>query len=185
MSLQNLRWPVVVAAMAVALTALFGGGFILKSRTVEEPLKMLYSGSPAVESHTFARDGDGYEITVMLKETPDLAKAYSALDQETKKILKEIPYTLKVEDHRDPELEDLYHRVNLYVQEALATGQFATMADKVEQDAAKAGMTARLSVDTSRVYLQLKDKNGYLYSVADRPSAQARQSRTVEGGFGL
>jgi hypothetical protein len=184
-NLQNLRWPVVVAVMAAALMLLFGGGFVLKSRTVEEPLKMLYNGSPVVEKSELVRDGDGYAITLKLKDTPDLSSAYGNLDSETRKVLKEIPYTIKVQDSRDAALEQIYNRVNLYVQEALATGQFATMADKVDQEAAKAGMSARFAVDNDRVYLQMKDEDGYLYSVVDRPHAQSAAKPAAEGGMGL
>jgi hypothetical protein len=187
MNLQTLRWPVVVLTMAVALTALFGGGFVLKSRTVEEPLKAVYTSAPSVEkAPDLVKDGNGYTITVTLKDVPDFAAAYTALNQQTKQILKDLPYTIKIEDHHTAALDELNRRVSLYVQEGIATGQFATMADRVEQEAVKAGMTARVGVDTDHVYVQLKANDGYLYSVVPRPgrSTPATSSATA-GGFGL
>lgn len=184
MTWQNLRWPVVAAVMIVTLAALFGAGFLLKNQTVEQPLQMLYAGSPAVESYEVERMSDGYEITVKLKETPDLAAAYQDLHKQTQKIMKEVPFQLKLEDKRSPELEQAFSRINLFVQEALATGHFAEMADRVEEEAAKAGLTARFNVDESRVYVQLHDKDAFLYSVSQRtPDLKLQQQKT--GGIGL
>jgi hypothetical protein len=171
--------------MAATLVALFAAGFVLKSRMWEEPLKALYTGSPAVESYNVDRNDDRYVITIRLKATPDLAAAYQALDEGTGRILKSTPYTLKVEDRRTPALAEAYRPVNLYVQEALTTGRFAAMGTQVMDEANKAGMTARVDVDSNRVYVQLQDRSGaYLYSVVDRPQP-AGAVRYPEGGIGL
>lgn len=169
--------------MAVALAGLFGAGFVVKNRTVDEPLKAVYAGAPAVESYTFTRDDDQYTIQVRLKDTADLQAAYEKLNADTKKVLRAEPYTIKLEDHRNQKLEAVSHRVNLYVQEALATGEFATMADRIEQEAAKAGVTAHLTVDNDRVYVQMHDQGAYLYSVVDRHASE--KSARTEGGLGL
>lgn len=183
-NLQNLRWPVVLVTMAVTLGLLMGAGLLLKNQTVEEPLKKLYAGSPSVESHTFDRQGERYEIKVKLKDVPDLAVVYRQLDEETGKVLRGLPYSLQVEDRRNGRLDETFRRVNLYVQEALATGQFATMADRAEGEAGKAGLTARVAVDSDRVFVQLHDNEWYLYSVVDRNAVSQKTTR-VEGGFGL
>lgn len=186
MNLQTMRWPVVVATMAIVLASLFGGGLMLKSRTVEEPLKALYSTSALVDSYSVAKPNESYLIRLKLNETPDLAAAYTQLDLETAKILGATPYRIEVEDRRSPALEQVYQRVNLYVQEAIATGRFAAMATSVEEEAAKAGMTAKLAVDNDRVYVQLQDQGSYLYGVVDRrPGSQATDGSTAKGGVGL
>ncbi|HYF91215.1 MAG TPA: hypothetical protein VD969_03105 [Symbiobacteriaceae bacterium] len=184
MNLQNLRWPVIVATMAVTLAVLFGAGFLVKSQTVEEPLKAAYTKSPVVETSSVERQGDKYVIKVKFKDVPDFALAYGDLYEETERLLKETPFTIQVADHRSPKLEQTFRRVNLYVQEALATGQFSAMADRVEAEAAKAGLTARLAVDNDRVFVQMHDEGAYLYSVAERSKEQEKQPR-MEGGIGL
>lgn len=185
MNLQNLRWPVVIATMAITLGALFGTGFIMKSHTVDEPLNSLYRGSAVVEEHKVELQNDGHVITVTLRDTPDFETAYKKLNDETRKILGSGRYTLKVADHRTPQLEQVNRRVNLYVHEALATGQFAVMAEKVEQEAAKAGATAYVAVDSDRVYVQLKYASGYLYNVVERNAEKPVADRVQEGGLGL
>lgn len=186
MNLQNVRWPAVVATMAVTLAVLFGAGFVLKSQTIEEPLKKVYADSPAVVSFTVDHQGDRYVIKTMLKDVPDLAQAYATLDQDTAKVMKGVPYTIQVEDRRNDKLAQNFRRVNLYVQEALATGRFATMSDQVEAEAAKDGLTARLSVDNDHVYVEMHDKDAYLYNVVSRTPQPAPAKQTADqGGMGL
>lgn len=184
MNLQNVRWPVLVAVMAATLAVLFGAGYVVKSQTVEEPLKALYAKSTALETSAVERQGEKYLITVTFKDVPDFARAYNDLRTETEKLLKEGPFTLQVKDQRNAKLEESFRRINLYVQEALATGQFSAMAAKVDEEAAKAGLTARLEVDNDRVYVQMHDGGAYLYSVSERNQGQAEKPRT-EGGMGL
>lgn len=184
MNLQNLRWPVMIAATAVTLAVLVGAGFLVKSQTVEEPLRAVYANAAAVENSTIERQGDTYQIKVKFKDVPDFAPAFIQLHAETEKLLKQAPFEIVVEDQRNPKLDQAFRRVNLFVQEALATGQFSAMADRVEAEAAKAGLTARLEVDNHRVFVQMKDGDSYLYSVAERTKAEEKQTR-MEGGLGL
>ncbi|HYG58314.1 MAG TPA: hypothetical protein VD902_09670 [Symbiobacteriaceae bacterium] len=185
MNLQNLRWHIVAATMAVTVALLFGVSYVLNSQTVEQPLKAMLAGSAQVDSHRIERQGSRYVITVKLKDVPDLAQAYRTLHDEAGKVLKGADFALQVEDSRSPKLEDTYRRVNLYVQEALATGQYAAMADRVEAEAEKHGLTARMAVEGDRVFVQLHDGQAYLYGVAERPAKETEKQYRTEGGFGL
>lgn len=185
MNLQNLRWPVVVVTLVVALGVLFAGGFLVKSRTVNDPLAALYTASPAVEDFTIQESKDGFHITLKLSETVDLAQAYGELAEDTARLLAGTDYDLQVTDGRTPALEETERRVNLYVQEALATGQFAAMADRVEEEALQAGQTARVAVDSQRVYVELREEDGYLYSVTERSNTLSNYLQQIaEGGTG-
>jgi hypothetical protein len=148
-----MKWPAVLIAMAVTLSVMFGGSMLMKSRMVDEPLRTFYATDPSVVSYVWEHTDEGYAIKVRLKETPDLQTVYLRVNSGTKKIMKGSPYTITVEDGRSAPLEQVAERMNLYVQESLATGQFATMADRVDREASKVGATDKMSVDTERVYL--------------------------------
>lgn len=181
MNLQQIRWPVVLLVLALSLGALFGAGSILKMTTVDRPLKEALSQAAPVDSYTVQRTGGRHQITVRLKQSADLKAAYGALDTAVGQVLESEPYAISVEDRRTPELEQVAKRLDLYVQEALVTGQFATMADRVEAEARKAGAVAEVGVDGQRVYVALRKGDAYLYSVVERP----RPAALKEGGFGL
>lgn len=183
MNLQQIRWPVVLVTLAIGLGALFGAGFLLKSQTVDQPLREMLGKAPQVESYTVSREGDRQVITVRLKPSESLKTAHRELDQEISRLLKAVPYEIKIEDRRSPELEQAAGRLDLYVHEALATGQFATMAERLEQEAQKVGATAEVAIDGKRVYVAVRKGDAYLYSVIERP--QERPAARMEGGFGL
>lgn len=182
MNLQQIRWPVVLVVLAVALGGLFGAGYLLKSQTVDQPLNAALSQAGQVASYSVQRTDDRHEIRVRFHAAVDLKTAYDQLEQEVGTIMRTAPYAIRVEDQRTPELESVANRIDLYVQESLVTGQFAVMAERVEAEAQKIGAVARVGVDRERVYVSLTKGDGYLYSVVDRPGPQPARA---EGGFGL
>ncbi|MFZ5824166.1 MAG: hypothetical protein ACOY94_07555 [Bacillota bacterium] len=183
MNLQQIRWPVVLLVLAISLGGLFGAGYLLKSQTVDQPLRTMLDKAVHVESHSVERFGDQHKITVRLKESADLKEAYADLDKEIRTVLKTVRYEIEVEDRPTPELEQAAKRFDLYVQEALVTGQFATMADRLEAEAQKVGATVEVGVDGQRVYVAVTKGDAYLYRVVERPVE--RPLALTEGGFGL
>lgn len=183
MNLQQIRWPVVLLVLAVSLGGLFGAGYLLKSQTVDQPLRAMLDKATHVESYSVARVGDRQEITVRLTEAADLKTAYAELDQQVGTLLRAVSYEIKVEDRRTPELEQVASRLDLYIHEALVTGQFATMADRVEEEAGKVGAAVRVGVDGQRVYVAIRKGDAYLFTVVERPAEQPVARK--EGGLGL
>lgn len=164
--------------LIATLGLLFGGGYAWGARTVDEPLKALYQSSGAVASFTMVSGRTGRVIDVKLHKVPDLAAVYKELDNKTSKLLGDTPYTIRIEDNRTEAEEAVWRRLNLYVQEALMTGNFAEMADRVEAEAANHQMVARVSVDSEHVYIQLEQGDAVLYEVLGRPTAR----NEVSGG---
>lgn len=183
MNLQSIRWPVIALTAVLTLGLLFGGGYLVRNHTVDEPLVAILKADPAVMEHTVERQPDGLLITVKLTEVEELQQTYASLEREIKKVLKEAPFHLRVSDHKDESLEKAYRRINLYVHEAMATGKFTDMANRVEQEAGAIGAIARIGLDNDRVYVQLHYGAHYLYTVLERP--QQVPPRSAEGGFGL
>lgn len=171
MNLQQIRWPLVLLVLAVSLAGLFGAGYILKSQTVDQPVRELLAGTPQVESYNVQQIRGQTEVTVRFAGTVDLKEAYSQLDDNLRGIMKSVQYRLQVEDQRTPALERASERIDLYVAEGVVTGQFATMADRIEAEAAAVGAAARIGIDGERVYVTLTAPDGYLFSVTDRTGA--------------
>lgn len=179
MNLQNVRWPFILVGLMVTLGMLFGGDYAWGNHTVDEPLKTLYTSSPAVASFAVENGKAGRTISVKLHKVPDLATVYRDLDKNTGKLLGDAVYTITIEDSRTPALEAVWSRLNLYVQEALMTGNFAEMADRVGAEAGAHQMQAHVSVDSERVYIQLEQGDAVLYEVLARPT---NRTDALEGG---
>jgi len=170
-NLQQIRWPVVLLVLAVTLAGLFGAGYVLKSQTVDQPVRELLAGTPQVESFSVEQTNGLTEITVRFASTVDLKEAYAKLDGDLRGILKGARYRLQVEDRRTPALGRASERIDIYVAEGVATGEFATMADRIEAEAEAVGAEARIGIDSERVYVTLRASDGYLFSVTERRAA--------------
>lgn len=173
-----MRWPFVLISLVATLTLLVGGGYAFRARTVDEPLKALYRGSSAVKSFTVVNQGAVRAISLQLDQVPDLSTVYRDLDRETRRLLGDAPYVITLKDSRTPDQEAALNRIHLYIQEALMTGGFADMADRINAEAASRNMVARVTVDGDFVYLQLQQGASVLYEVTPRHP----QRKLPEGG---
>jgi len=182
-NLRQLRWPVVLTALVVTLGGLFAGGQLVKSRTVDQPLATALSGVEGLESYRVERVGDLQEIVVLPGPDANLKETYRAVERQVRQVLKDAPHTITVEDRRGETLSGAADRLDLYVAEAMATGAFADMADRIAAEVHPLGAEAEVTVDGQRVYVAVRLGDEYLYSVADRPAWPA--GAAAGGGGGL
>ncbi|WP_374713704.1 hypothetical protein [Symbiobacterium terraclitae] len=179
MNLRQLRWPVVLAALVVTLGGLFGGGHLVRSRTVDQPLAAALSGVDGLESYRVERVGDIQEIVLLPGPGADLKETYRAAERQVRQILKDAPHAIVVADRRGESLSAVADRLDLYVAEGVATGAYAAMADRIAAEVAPIGAEAEVAVDSRRVYVAVRLGDEYLYSVVDRP---ALRTGTAAGG---
>jgi len=182
LNLRQMRWPVVLAALVIALAGLFGTDHLVKSKTVDQPLQQALAGVDGLASYQLQRVGGKQEISVRLAPAADLKETYTAVDQQVQQILQTAPYLIRVEDQRSEDFARVANRLDLFVQEGVSTGQFAEMAERVEAEAVSLGAEAQVAVDGERVYLSLRKGDDYLHSVVERP--QYPTPLVVEGGMG-
>lgn len=166
-----MRWPVVLLTLAISLAALFGTGYLVQNRTVNQPLLQALSRMEQLESYEVSHAGETQEIALRLRPDADLKQAYADVDSQVRQILKQTPYRIRIEDQRSPDFVQAADRIELYVQEAMATGEFAAMADRVQEEARQLGAEARVAVDNQRVYVSLRRDEAYMYDVVERPTS--------------
>lgn len=170
--LRSLRWPLVVVSLALTLGALFVGNWLVRDTTVEEPLNAFLQSQPAVESFSRTRTPSGVQIQVTLKAVPNLAETYLALEAGVRQIAGTPDVELVLTDRRTPELTAAYYRINPLLHEAMATGHYGDLVERVEERAATLGVAeAAVWIDSGRLYLQLHQGEAYLYAVLPRPDA--------------
>lgn len=183
--LRALRWPLVAASLAVTLGLLLAGSRAVQATFADAPLEQFLRAQPAVASFTVDRAGGVRQVTVELKEVPDLGEAYRHLEAGVRRHLGPRA-VLVVRDRRTAALAEVFYRVNPLIQEALATGRYGDLLEKVEARARALGAPqVRLTIDSQRVYLQIHGAGGYLYEVLPRPDAPPAQPGGGEGGWSL
>ncbi|MBY6276307.1 hypothetical protein [Symbiobacterium thermophilum] len=179
MNLRQLRWPVVLVTLAVTLAGLFGAGQLVRSQTIDQPLATALAAVDGLAAFHLAEVGAVSEIAIEPAPGASLREVYGAVDRQVRQILKDRPYVIAVAGSGAGELEPLVERLNLYVQEAVATGAFAAMADRIAAEAAAAGAEAHMAVDERRVYLTVRQGDTCAYRVVERP---AWPSAAPQGG---
>lgn len=169
------RWPLAALSLIVTLALLYGGHYLFVQRTVAEPLARRYAELEAVLDFTTDNGRGGRKIVVALAPVHDLQTAYGEVAAATAAVLGEDAFALQVTDGRNADLQEAYHRMHLALHEGISTGQLRRMEAEVAAVAAELGLSHwRLSVDASRLYLQLHADTAYLYAVLPRPAALVR-----------
>ncbi len=165
-----------VIALAVTVAVLVAGQLLWQKYAVARPLGTGLQGIPGVTAANWAENKNGdITINVTLGSVDNLAKTYGEIGETAKTILGKRPAAINLTDSRTPELETLYHAVHFHLQEAVATGNFSAMADRVDAKARDAGAQARVYVDARSVYLQLHKADAALYAVVPRFDTAARE----------
>ena len=178
MDFKNIRWPMVAIVLVATVAALGLGQLLYHFQTVDRPLKAFLAGNPEVKSFNVQNGVDGTVIEVKLGPVSDLRSTYTELEKGLEKVSK-APAKIVVTDDRDALLEQAYYKMHFAIQESLQRGTFTAAEDAVAREAAAAQLkTARLYVDSDRVYLQLADGDHYLYEVFGRLGDKAAQAKT-------
>lgn len=170
----------MVASIAVSFTVLYAVNLLYGKFTVGEPLDRVFKESPAVLSHAVVKREPVTVVRVKLAEVADLHEEVRALEDRAEGVLKGRDVRVVVEDTRDKALSDAYYSMHFYIQEALATGRFSDMADRVAMRAREAGLERyRVYVGDDNVYVQLHLNGHYLYEILPRRADQRDHSTGV------
>ncbi|MCF8563797.1 hypothetical protein LLE49_03465 [Alicyclobacillus tolerans] len=68
-------------------------------------------------------------------------------------------------DNRNQELQSAYENLFPIVAEGVSKGNYTEMISQVENQAAKQGITARITMDEHNIYIQFSKGSHYLYDV--------------------
>lgn len=171
---RNYNWVAGCLVLVITLAILFGGQLLWNKYAIAKPISDLFKNIDGVESATLGRltdqgkNNEKIKIYVKLSNVPDLQKAYQEITDGLNQIDSGKKYDLVIEDKRTPDLERFYYDIHYYIQEAISTGNFAAMAERIETKADTAGITAKVYVDTQNVYLQMTKAGAEMYVVIAR-----------------
>jgi hypothetical protein len=162
-----------LAAVAVGVTAgiaiLYGAGALYGMLTVSSPLDRVFGESPSVVSHTIVARQPVMVVRVTLDEVDDLREEVRTLEERASSALRGQPVQIQVRDNRDAALAAAYHSMHFYIQEAVVTGRFSEMNERIASCARQAGLDKyKVFVDDDRVYVQLHLDGRHLYEIVSR-----------------
>ena len=177
MNWRNYRWPVVGLTLLITLALLFGGQFLWQQFAIAQPMSQIAQGIDGVESVSLDKAGKNksmIKVNVKLNQVANLQTTYQALDERIANVLGHHQYEIILHSSSAPELERLYYSIHYDIQEAIFTGNFSLMAERIQTRAEADKIAARTFVDASHVYLQLTNPSGSLYIAVPRNPKEVR-----------
>jgi len=171
MNWRKYNWALGCMAVLITFVVLAGGQTLWQKYAVAKPLDKIFSGVDGVESTLWedsGKNGEPVKIIVTLKDVANLQKTYEDLVAGSQRILGTKRFKIIINDNKTPELEQFYYEIHYYIQEAIYTGNFTSMADKIQEKANTAGVDIRVFIDISNVYVQAKQNTGSMYIVLPR-----------------
>lgn len=164
--MRQLNIATVIIALFISLGLMLCGQHFYEKYYVKETLEKKITRVIKVKELRIEKE---QPPTVYLgtSQISDLQTVYQRVE---KIVYQELgpDYRLVFLDDRTPKLTAVYEKSQFAIQEAIATGNFQKMELSVQQLAQANHVNCRLTVDSSNVYLQLQNKDGYLYEVIQR-----------------
>jgi len=173
---RGFRWIYVAAAAVITLAVLSVSYSSYEKVGVKKPLVGELSAHSDVVGASVEKDGPVTVVQIDLKKVPDLAKTYRDLDKIVSKHLGAAAYRIEIGDAGTPVLEEAYHSIHFYVEEASMRGTFGEMIRESSSKLEESGFEYKISVDGKRIYVQIAKEGAYLYRIVDQ--------RPLKGGAG-
>jgi len=180
LKLPDINLKVVLVSVAVAAVLLFGGREVLMRTSVTMPIDKAFASMSEIESYSIERLPYGTVVDIGLNNAEDLAETVRKIEAATSKLPAGGGLWVRITDTRDPLLQDVYDRMHFDIQEAIATGSFAELRRRADEEAQHAGLSdCDIYVDIDNVYVTLEDGEHQLYAVSPRmPKAAESEAGT-------
>ena len=174
MKLPDVNIKLVAASLSVALVLLFGGNALVRMTSVSMPVERLLGPMTEIKSYSVERTSYGTVLDIELSGASDLPETIRKVTLAAARLAGREGVWIRIRDSRDDILSDVYYRLHLLLQEAMATGSFAEMERRVEETAHASGISdARIVVDSEYVYVSMSHGANQLYEVLPRRWSEA------------
>ncbi|SDX18807.1 hypothetical protein SAMN05444487_111137 [Marininema mesophilum] len=162
--MQN-RWPMIAASLVVSLLLLFGGFFVYQKLQIENPMEETLAKTSHIQKYML--DASPNEITVRLIPSRDfsLSKDYIPLRKKLSKFTRGRELSILIKHQSEGELLESWNRINFGIQEGIALKRYTKIPQTVSKEAKASQINAKVFMDKSHVYIELKKDNQRLYRV--------------------
>lgn len=174
---NKIEFKIVVLVVVVSCLVIFTGQFLYQRLYVNNPLTKELKQLPEVTNLEIEENNHNAHITITLGKVKNLEKSYLEINKVVEKREGRLA-KLEIIDNPNSLLEDIYREMNFSIQEGIVTGNFAEMYLKLESFAQERGLKEwSVSMDQNNIYLQMQEKDHYLYRVIPRAGSE----KNVEG----
>jgi hypothetical protein len=167
--MKNLKWPVIVLAFIVTLSASAGLVHLRQRQMINEPLFKRVKEYEPVEEVQLRKDGSIQVVEISLGYVDNIALAHRTINDEVGRLLGAGRYKLVIQDKRNEALEAAFNAVHLALFESEQRGNFTEMRALVSETLLGLNVDDfQIMVDQENIYLQIRHGDSYLYEIVAR-----------------
>lgn len=171
MNWQKYNWSIIIISVLFTFAAASSSYYFWQQHTMTKPLILAIEGIEGVEAVTLNNQDKSQsilEIHVTLSNLNNLQTTYETINHAIRTNIGAKQYKLILHDHKTPSLENFYYSIHHQIFEGLATGNFSSMHNSIQEKAIAADIKAQVYIDTNYLYIQLTTATGNLYQVIPR-----------------
>ncbi|TDX52922.1 hypothetical protein [Orenia marismortui] len=166
--MSEIKMKRTIIALILTLSILFAGSYFLDSYKLNHSLANDLEEISGVKSVKIDKEKVDYKIRLRLKEVDNLQKNFKEIKDRIDEAVEE-KYTIILETEDSKELDKIYEQINLVLYEALETGEFVKLGDRINFYANNYQLDRKeVKVDNNYIYLTLVKGKQELYKVVER-----------------
>jgi len=165
--LNQIRLTTVVCALILTLCVLFGGYYLYDRYFIRDGLREQINQLVTAQEIIIERQDNLSKVAIRSSEIENFQDVYQKI---AKLVYQSLGHQAEVVflDERTEKLSQLYEECSFIIHEGIATGKFQEMRTQILNLAEQKGVQCHLTIDSSNIYLVLRDEEGYLYEVIPR-----------------
>mgnify|MGYP003585871642 CR=1 FL=1 len=170
MNSKNFNWVLSAVAVVLTLAVLTGGQMVWQRFTVVQPMDKLLQSIDGVTKSSWeeGKKDDVVQIYITLGNVSDFPKTYGTIHEGAKRILGSRPFKINITDSRTAELERFYYHSHYLLQEAVFTGNFSSMDEKIRKLSTEARISSQVYVEAKVIYVKFTKDAAEMYAVVTR-----------------
>lgn len=170
MEKSKLNVKLIVGVVIASLLLVVVGQFAYYKLYLNAPLAEELKKVPGISKVKIEDNNGQSTVEITLKKIDNLQNSYVEINKiVTEKAGKNMQ--INIQDKTNNFLENVYRQMNFSIQEAIVQGNFADMYIRLGEIAKENKIKDwNLYIDKDNIYLQIMDKDDYLYRVVPRGS---------------
>lgn len=185
MNFHKFRIQIALVAFLVAVAIGLGANYLYEQTQVIKPLNAELQDVPGISSVNVEKNflGNGARTLVQLGLESDIL--LSEVFADIHYVLEETRgnFALQLEDSADEELISLFDRIQIAAEEAIVTGEFTALEERVQELAENEGVDWKLAIDRDFIYLSLLNGESSLQRVIGRGLNEGKVIIYTGGGI--
>ncbi|WP_027339200.1 hypothetical protein [Halonatronum saccharophilum] len=169
--MKGIKIKGVLIILVLTLAILFGGNRLIDRYKVNNSLQNNLIAIEGLEDVNMDKSNGRYDFELSLGSKGDLEVIFLESKEKIEETLKGESYRIKFKDSESDTLKEVYSGINLALYEAIETGEFVKLGDRIEENKAIYNLDrGEVRVDKDYIYLVLGYEEENLYRVIERGS---------------